>query len=496
MRISHTVKMRDKAMAGILALVLMMNIAAPITAYADEADDIKEATPIVAQDDDAVVPEDESEATTPNSQVSDDKKADDSKANEVKDGSAEATVTPAATPTTSEDVNETNELIPTDETDSVEPGDEAAVDESAGTKQEAPADSSTGAEEAVATPEPSNDEGEGTVESYSSTYDNSGYVSRHSTNMTTEAFVASIGESARQVGQSRGIYASVMIAQAILESASGTSELAQAPYNNLFGIKGSYNGNSVNFLTHEGDGHGGTYAIHADFAAYDTTKDSLEHYADLLTVNMRDYYSGAFKENASTYVEACEYLEGRYATSEDYAENLISLIETYNLTRFDEALPYKVVGQIYDKELVIENADGSQTIGGMRDMTMDDYANLLATATAQLGIDYVWGGTTPQSGFDCSGLCMYSYAQALGINLPRTSYTQQYKGVEVSFDELRMGDLLFFDGGQGVHHVALYIGDGFYIQAPQSGDVVKVTAMEDYMPDFAKRILTFEDVAA
>ena len=89
-----------------------------------------------------------------------------------------------------------------------------------------------------------------TVPSISFTHiDNSSYVARHySEDLTTEKFISLVGESARTIAAENDLYASVMIAPAILESASGNSTLAQAPNNNLFGIKGTYHGNWVQLL--------------------------------------------------------------------------------------------------------------------------------------------------------------------------------------------------------------------------------------------------------
>ena len=96
-----------------------------------------------------------------------------------------------------------------------------------------------------------------TADGYSPNASNSNYRQvYHGQNLETERFIAMIGEQARQIGQEHNLYASVMIAQAILESGSGNSQLAQAPYNNLFGIKGAYKGNSVTFNTQEDDGTG------------------------------------------------------------------------------------------------------------------------------------------------------------------------------------------------------------------------------------------------
>ena len=79
--------------------------------------------------------------------------------------------------------------------------------------------------------------------------------------------------------------------------------------------------------------------------------------------------------------------------------------------------------------------------------------------------------------------------EALDIDLPRTTYEQCLEGELVPFDDLHPGDLLFFEDGGDVHHVALYLGDGFYLHAPQQGEPVKVTSMEEYEPDFARRIV-------
>jgi len=93
-------------------------------------------------------------------------------------------------------------------------------------------------------------------------------------------------------------------------------------------------------------------------------------------------------------------------------------------------------------------------------------------AARYLGVPYRWGGASP-SGFDCSGLVMYVYAQ-LGISLPHYTVAQYHMGVAVSRSQLQPGDLVFFDG---LGHVGIYIGQNQFIHAPHTGDVVKVSSI-------------------
>jgi cell wall-associated NlpC family hydrolase len=101
---------------------------------------------------------------------------------------------------------------------------------------------------------------------------------------------------------------------------------------------------------------------------------------------------------------------------------------------------------------------------------------------SRLGAPYVWGSAGPTT-FDCSGLVVWSFAQA-GISLPHYSYGQMAMGAPVAASDLQPGDLVFFYGGS---HVGIYIG-GQFIHAPHTGTVVQVTSLGSYGLTAARRI--------
>ena len=155
-------------------------------------------------------------------------------------------------------------------------------------------------------------------------------------------FIHKIGESARKIGKEKELYASVMIAQAILESASGQSQLAQEPNYNLFGIKGTHNGRSVSMATQEDLGNGTLYATQAGFRVYENYEDCFNDYTTLLKEGITGD-AGVWKSNTKTYQEATKYLTGRYATDTQYDQKLNGLIETYDLTDYDKELQGPII---------------------------------------------------------------------------------------------------------------------------------------------------------
>ncbi|WHY87489.1 NlpC/P60 family protein [Neobacillus novalis] len=111
---------------------------------------------------------------------------------------------------------------------------------------------------------------------------------------------------------------------------------------------------------------------------------------------------------------------------------------------------------------------------------------VIAEAKKYLGVPYVWGGTDPRSGFDCSGFTSYVF-RSVGISLPRVSRDQQNVGTRISPSQVQPGDLVF--RGSPAYHVGIYIGNGQYIHAPQTGDVVKIASYNPAKFTSAARVL-------
>ncbi len=106
-------------------------------------------------------------------------------------------------------------------------------------------------------------------------------------------------------------------------------------------------------------------------------------------------------------------------------------------------------------------------------------SNVLSRAVNALGIRYRWGGSTPEKGFDCSGLVKYAFNDIDEVDLPRTSNAMsRADGKKVSRDELEPGDLLFFNiRSRRVNHVAIYLGNDRFIHAPRRGKTVTIDTL-------------------
>ena len=119
---------------------------------------------------------------------------------------------------------------------------------------------------------------------------------------------------------------------------------------------------------------------------------------------------------------------------------------------------------------------------------------VLQRALALMGTPYRWGGTSPDSGFDCSGLVGYVFRTALGIELPRVSRDMASQGQSVAREQLAEGDLVFFSrSGRRVDHVGIYVGQQRFVDAPNSGGSVRLESLggpwwEEHFA-FGKRVL-------
>lgn len=100
-------------------------------------------------------------------------------------------------------------------------------------------------------------------------------------------------------------------------------------------------------------------------------------------------------------------------------------------------------------------------------------AQILKTASSLKGVPYRRGGTSPRTGFDCSGYTQYVFKQS-GISLPRVAVDQYHHSRQVSEKQARPGDLVFFHEGRDVYHVGIYAGNGRIWHAPHTGSSVRL----------------------
>ena len=111
----------------------------------------------------------------------------------------------------------------------------------------------------------------------------------------------------------------------------------------------------------------------------------------------------------------------------------------------------------------------SMTVEDLKDSTANGNA-IVEAAYSQLGVPYVWGGSTPGKALDCSGLTQYCYAQA-GIRISHYTGSQYEELRRIPLSEAKPGDILYRSG-----HVAIYIGDDRYIHEPRTGDVCRIAS--------------------
>jgi len=125
----------------------------------------------------------------------------------------------------------------------------------------------------------------------------------------------------------------------------------------------------------------------------------------------------------------------------------------------------------------------SQTLS---DVYLESMRDVIFYALSMVGISYRWGGSSPQTGFDCSGFVSHVYRQIAGLVLPRDSYAMARLGQPVTVDDLKPGDLVFFNTmRRPFSHVGIYLGEKRFVHAPSAGKNVNVVDMTE--PYWAKR---------
>lgn len=267
-------------------------------------------------------------------------------------------------------------------------------------------------------------------------------------------------EAALECQEEYGHPAGCTIAQIICESGQGDhmSQLATRDHN-LFGIKWASSfascpevtGKSSWVTGEEYDGQNVT--ITAYFTVFKSDVDCIKFRSRVFLQQSHFKNQPAIKEAIANHDsdKMAEGLKaGGWATSSSYVESLKSIMDTYNLRRFDTM-----------------SLETLKNMGQAR-------ATVVQAAYSQIGVPYVWGGSSPGVGLDCSGLTQYCYRQA-GINIPRNSEDQASYGTKIPVSQAKPGDILWRPG-----HVAIYVGDNKYVHEPHSGSSCREATGANY----------------
>ena len=246
-------------------------------------------------------------------------------------------------------------------------------------------------------------------------------------------------------------------AQIIQESGQGDrmSQLAERDHN-LFGMKwwSGYAGcpevaGKANWATSEEYVPGEHAQITASFIRFTGDAECIR-FRSRVFLQAERYSGNALIQEAIERHDSDRMAEGLkdagWATDSSYVESLKSIMAQWGLYRLD-----------------------SMTVEDLKDSTANGNA-IVEAAYSQLGVPYVWGGSTPGKALDCSGLTQYCYAQA-GIRISHYTGSQYEELRRIPLSEAKPGDILYRSG-----HVAIYIGDDRYIHEPRTGDVCRIAS--------------------
>jgi cell wall-associated NlpC family hydrolase len=121
----------------------------------------------------------------------------------------------------------------------------------------------------------------------------------------------------------------------------------------------------------------------------------------------------------------------------------------------------------------------STTVKGAAASALRSAQDLASAALGLIGIRYKWGGSSPETGLDCSGLVRYVFQQVTGVTLPRTAKDMSHLGKEVELSELQPGDLVFFNTRRfAFSHVGIYLGANQFVHAPRRGREVEIATLD------------------
>lgn len=264
-------------------------------------------------------------------------------------------------------------------------------------------------------------------------------------------------EAALDAQDKYGHPAGCTIAQIICESGMGDhmSQLATRDHN-LFGMKWASSfasapevAGKASWVTGEEASDGSNYTITAQFTVFEGDAECIK-FRSRVFLQASTYANNAKIQAAIREHDSDKMAEGLkeagWATSSSYVENLKSIMDTYGLRRFDS--------------MSLDDFKAGEASGN----------TIVAAAYSQLGVPYVWGGSSPGVGLDCSGLTQYCYRQA-GIRISHYTEDQKNELRQIPISQAKPGDILYRYG-----HVAIYIGNDKYIHEPHAGDVCRVAS--------------------